>query len=69
MTITCNTNGGQPVSMANIRECGEIAHKHGLTYYADAARCFENCYFIKRARRGLQGYGHPGHFPRDVLLL
>lgn len=52
MTITCNTNGGQPVSMANIRECGEIAHKHGLTYYADAARCFENCYFIKEREEG-----------------
>ena len=52
MTITCNTNGGQPVSMANIKECGEIARKYGLPYFADAARCFENAYFIKEREEG-----------------
>ena len=52
MTITCNTNGGQPVSMANIKEISKIAHEYGLPYFADAARCFENCYFIKEREEG-----------------
>lgn len=52
MTITCNTNGGQPVSMQNIREASAICKKHGLSFTADAARCFENCYFIKEREDG-----------------
>jgi len=54
MTITCNTNGGQPVSMQNIRETAAICRKYGLNYTADAARCFENCYFIKEREEGYQ---------------
>ena len=52
MIITCNSNGGQPVSMANIKECAEIAHKHGLLFIADCARCFENAFFIKEREPG-----------------
>lgn len=52
MVITCNTNGGQPVSMANIRQVGELCHRYGIGYMADAARCFENCYFIKEREEG-----------------
>ena len=54
MIVTCNSNGGQPVSMANIKACGEIAHKYGLAYIADCARCFENAYFIKEREPGYQ---------------
>ncbi len=54
MTITCNTNGGQPVSMANIRAARDVAKKYDLPYYADAARCFENCFFIKEREPGYQ---------------
>ena len=46
-TITNNTVCGQPVSMANIRACSEIAHKYNIPYMLDAARWAENCYFIK----------------------
>ncbi len=46
-TITNNTVCGQPVSMANIRTCSEIAHKYNIPYMLDAARWAENCYFIK----------------------
>lgn len=46
-TITNNTVCGQPVSMANMRECSRIAHKYNIPYMFDAARWAENAYFIK----------------------
>ena len=54
MIVTCNTNGGQPVSMANIKAVAEICKKHGLMYVCDCARVFENCYFIKEREPGYQ---------------
>ena len=52
ITVTNNSEGGQPVSMQNIREAKKLLARNGIPLFLDACRFAENAYFIKHRERG-----------------
>ncbi len=61
LTVTDNSGGGQPVSLANLRAASELCRARGVPLLLDAARVAENAFLITRREPE-----HAGRTPREV---
>ncbi len=68
ITITDNSGGGQPVSLANVRAVREVCDRHDLPLFLDAARFAENAWFITQREAGQEGR-EPREVARELFRL
>jgi tryptophanase len=68
LTVTNNTGGGQPVSMANIRGCAQLLKRFGKPFIMDVCRFAENAMFIKLRESGYENTPVRDDRAGDVLL-
>ena len=59
ITITNNSGGGQPISMANIRAAKALCENYGKPLFLDACRFAENAWFIKQRESGYENESIP----------
>ncbi|MBX3404073.1 MAG: tyrosine phenol-lyase [Phycisphaeraceae bacterium] len=59
LQMNVNMAGGQPVSLANLREVSALCRKHGVRVFLDATRAVENAYFIQQREPGQQDRSIP----------
>ena len=59
LQMNVNMAGGQPVSLANLREVSALCRRHGVRVFLDATRAVENAYFIQQREPGQQDRSIP----------
>jgi tyrosine phenol-lyase len=68
VTVTNNSAGGQPVSLANLKAVRAVCDQHGIPMFLDACRFAENAYFIKH-RELDQGHRSVREIVREMFAL